>query len=603
MFAIRTCLAWLCMLVAASCASEEVAFTISADCVPPQIGVPPQNLAEDLLEGYNYQCYEVANKALRWHTTDGIPEGMLSFSDVDMSVLLGQLKTYGMQMIFFIAPLGGFVIFSTIYCAIWSCGMSRCCAENRKCCGKCCANPPRCTEGNCEYLLFLLIIAAGAAVVGLALKGLASNTEQNQAVEQVGQSFGLMQSWGNATLARTASLDDDFGDVINSTNNLVSTLGSLRTTEIKADAESAANDVLAGMNGAATAVRGLSSNLTALTAQIDNMTVSFSASTATFNGYRGKVMLFAWIGLCGLMMWGILISILRQFAPEKTEHCFCTTMFSLIGFLYLVVMFILGIVCIVLALLTILLGDVCQNPDFHFASIISSMTESDESAAGDDDGGGGGLALGTDSFVYYLECDTDSSVVNPFNVQVEDTAELIYDAAAGTSELGDIFAAKESEVLQSLQDCQDAVPAQDCSSAQVAHDNFFVDKGNIDADLDGLAAAMESLKETVVGSQAATITSAAEIVVPNQGMSDGLFSITQCYQMNSRYQAMVNVFCDDVFSSIATTLEFLIVALVLMVLVEWLKRLARPYNGEYDLAKVMPEGGDKWALASGRDEY
>lgn len=114
---------------------------------------------------------------------------------------------------------------------------------------------------------------------------------------------------------------------------------------------------------------------------------------------------------------------------------------------------------------------------------------------------------------------------------------------------------------------------------------------------------MESLKETVVGSQAATITSAAEIVVPNQGMSDGLFSITQCYQMNSRYQAMVNVFCDDVFSSIATTLEFLIVALVLMVLVEWLKRLARPYNGEYDLAKVMPEGGDKWALASGRDEY
>jgi len=608
----------LCLFASATCsfANEEegVAFSISTSCVPAQIGNKPANLTESLIEGYNYGCYKVANKALRWHTEDGIPQGMLEFSNTNTSVLLVELKVYAMQTILFMGPLAAFVILSTLYCSFWSCGMMKCCAENRKCFGKCCANPPRCTEGSCEYLLFLLIIGAGVTVVGLALKGLTSNTQQNEAVTKIASSFELMETWGSATAARTDELKRDFADVRVVTDALVVSLGSLLTTEIQADAETAADNVLAGMAGATDAVTKLTVELTALNDEVSNMTTSFSESTNTFNTYRGKVMLFAWIGLCGLMMWGIMIAIVRQLAPSATENWCCGVLVNFVGFNYLLILFLLGIVCIVLSILSIFLGDVCQEPDSQFGIIISSLSSSGADIGTTETSSGSGyvessgdteaaLGLGVDSFLYYLDCDTNTTSVNPFNMRVEETAEMVYSAAGGSAELGTIFDIKQADVESSLANCTATPPPGGCGDIQTAYINFFHDKTAVQDNLASLSIAMDVLKFTVMGSQTTTISSASDIVVPNQGLSDGLFSAVQCYQLNSRYHAMVNVFCDDVFSSIAMTLEFLLIALVLMVMVEWLKRLARPYNGEYDMGRIMPAGGDKWALAKGRDEY
>ena len=483
--------------------------------------------------------------------------------------------------------------------------------RNRKCCGRCCANPPSFTEGKCEYALFLLIILSGAAIVALALHGLANQAEQKEAVDKFGSSFSLMQTLSHSTLAKIGSLENEIDALDATTDALAVTLGALRTTEIQADVDTALGDVYTGISGASNAVLGMGAHLTLLDDQISNMTASVSEAAATFNTYRGTAIACVWISLCGLILWNVLAAIVRQLAPAATDKC--GGLFGFFGFIYLVVMFLLGVVCIALSILSILLGDICQDPKSHVATIVSSLAPSDGGAAdaggsgsgwgsGFEGSGDGGASLqGANAFLYYVDCDTNSGSINPFNAKVEETAEMVYRAAGGSEELLGIFGSKQADVVAALAKCTAALPAGSCGDVQTAYDNLFRDRAATQIKLSSLSAAMNALKANAIGKSTLTAASAFDLVVPVQGLDDGLFSAMHCYRMNARYHAVVNLFCSDVFSGMAATLEFLLVAFGLMVLVELLKRLARPYDASYTVVGVAPV--DKWAIAQGRDKW
>ena len=75
-----------------------------------------------------------------------------------------------------------------------------------------------------------------------------------------------------------------------------------------------------------------------------------------------------------------------------------------------------------------------------------------------------------------------------------------------------------------------------------------------------------------------------------QGCSTGVLSSVHCYALNSRKTAMVNQMCDSLHGSIAEQFQFLVVALVLMVVIQTVKRMARPTREQqgYGDNKVNP---------------
>ena len=163
-------------------------FTVNPEC--GQLGVAPAGLAAELPDGYDYSCYEPSPINKRWSTEDGLDMNDFFGEDADM---MGALIPYLQSMIMIVAPILAFGIISVIGCCCWSCGMLECCAggngKPRKGCGKCCANPPKWTEGFFEWILMAVTLFLGVVVVGLALKGLAVNKIQNDAIEKLVRIF------------------------------------------------------------------------------------------------------------------------------------------------------------------------------------------------------------------------------------------------------------------------------------------------------------------------------------------------------------------------------------------------------------------------------
>lgn len=581
----------------AAYAAEDTVLLISPDCSPSQFGEAPSTLAGDLLDGFDYSCYEVSKKALRWKTKDGFPDGMLDMSTGDFG---SDIVTYIKGFMFFIVPLGIFIFFSTIYCTCWSCGMMHCCAKNRKCCGKCCANPPKWTQGTCEYVLFLAIIVAGITCVGLGLKGLTANGDQNKAVEKLTESLDLIGTWTNRSMIETNSLIDTFGSTLGTVDTLVNELESLtyNRDDYQQNAKDAAASIKDGFSGAKTAVNSIYDTMVDLNDQVGNLTDSMGPTSEKYNGYRRKAMLFAWIVLCGLMLWDILVSVLRQMAPNCTEKISCV--FGFMTMLYILIMFLLGIVVIVLSILTIGLGDFCQDPDYQFDSVLGMMGGSDDGATTDP----AGAVMGMDMFSYYITCDTNKTAINPFNPELNTSVAELWNSAAGFDELEGVFDDALAAMQQGI-DTTEAAVAGSCDDATdgcAYYDDYqkiVADEASVETALAAVKDSITKLKAEFVGKNQSTAASSNDVTFPNQGMTEGFFSIMQCYQMNARYHAMINLFCTDAFTSLAQTLELLIASLVLMVIVEWMKRLARPYKEEYDShgkVHVVAVSPDKWAV-------
>jgi hypothetical protein len=209
--------------------------------------------------------------------------------------------------------------------------------------------------------------------------------------------------------------------------------------------------------------------------------------------------------------------------------------------------------------------------------------------------------IGVGLFAYYLTCDTDSialNVTNPMNTNIDTTTVSLVVAMGQIKELTNIFTEQANTVGRTYDAAcpgpADPNPCEDSTHSNhliyTAKNDFAEDKKNVDAAVEVASAELNQLVAFLIGEN----QTLADLVIPNQGLVAGFFSVVNCYQFNSRYQAVANLMCTQVFTTIGMTLEYCLVALILMVVVEFLKRWARPYNDEYKTDnKVAPD--DRWA--------
>lgn len=615
-------------------------FTVNPEC--GQLGVAPAGLAAELPDGYDYSCYEPSPINKRWSTEDGLDMNDFFGEDADM---MGALIPYLQSMIMIVAPILAFGIISVIGCCCWSCGMLECCAggngKPRKGCGKCCANPPKWTEGFFEWILMAVTLFLGVVVVGLALKGLAVNKIQNDAIEKLGGAVGLLDSWMDSATARVDNVTGSFANVQAETDTLVTILENMNTNEIRNQSKEAAGSLKEAIDTAAGHVAMVDTNVATLKDSVGSMG-SLGDSITPVNQYRNTGMLAIWVLLVSLMILELLIAFFKQWKPEMTARCGCKCLFGLITALYLFVLLILFIVLVIVAVITVLFGDICKSPDAQLSGIVNSLGGAAEattlgpivsagsvnstagSANSTADSSGSALVLpevGPSLMTYYLECDTSAAKNNSFNGLALDVFNKFGSAGGSVKQLKTTFANQQPIVEATYKIATDAVAnaarlleltentpnygaaveaekdaAEAEAEAKVIYDNFFVDQTNVDAAVDGISLRLEELTLSLAG------TTYMPSSVPAQGMTDGMFSVVQCYQVNARYQAVIGMMCGQFFETIAMTLEYLLVAGVLMVIVEFCKRLMRPYNEAYDPNnKIAPAGEDRWNVAKGRE--
>merc|ERR1711907_541348 len=100
--------------------------------------------------------------------------------------------------------------------------------------------------------------------------------------------------------------------------------------------------------------------------------------------------------------------------------------------------------------------------------------------------------------------------------------------------------------------------------------------GQIDDSVADIIDALVQLRLTVFG--ASDDYDAMDIMTDNygQGRTTGVAARVNCYALNTRYNALLNVMCNSLFTTFAQTVEFLMAAAILMVFIQWFRRLARP---------------------------
>ena len=196
----------------------------------------------------------------------------------------------------------------------------------------------------------------------------------------------------------------------------------------------------------------------------------------------------------------------------------------------------------------------------------------------------------------------------------------------GTTQIGamkTVFNEKEPQMEEAYTAAKEAhdegtMADDDWSAAETTWADFQADKAAAFGAIATVEASVDTLMTTIrgeaaededaaAGESAAAAAGrqrrAASTETPTkQGMTDGLFSVVQCYQVNARYQAVVNMLCSQFFDTIAMTVEYLLVAGVFMVIVEFCKRWMRPYNQAFEKGNaVTPIGDDRWDVAKGRE--
>lgn len=599
----------------------ENPFAINTDC--GQFGEMPVNLTDSLPAGYDYNCYEGDSPYIkRWSTTTGINASKFLSDPAD---LMPSLIAYLMELIPFLVPILGFGIISVISCTCWSCGMLDCCAgkgdKSRKCCGKCCANPPKFTEGFCEWILMAFTIFLGVCVVGLAIKGLEINKVQNQAIDDMANAVSMLDSWVTNTDAKMNATMSAFGNVLEKSSKMQTDLTDLKVTAwcnknrggLCSDATdafttgtAAAADALSlAMTAADESVGSVADTVGGLSESVADMSGMFD-TVGNVNEYRNSGLKIAWIVLVLLMLWELSVAFLKQYKPEVTSHTTCDCIFGTVTFLYIVILFVVFLVLTVVAVVTVLFGDICKSPDGQIIGIVGGalggaassddVTTTSTPAPGDTDGGFD-LPLGPDLFTYYIECDTNTDLTNPFNGIVGDVLGQLASGTDSTEDMQTAIDAAEQAYKAYEENCNtpSAGSPKDCDNAKALKAAFDLDKATIELANADLTAAVSTLLKTIGGADG------TDAVPTEQGMTDGLFSVVNCYQVNTRYQATINMLCGKFFETLAMTVEYLLVAAVFMVVVEFCKRWMRPYNLDHEVGnQVHPAGEARWDVAKGQ---
>lgn len=557
---VRTLLAAL----AAACVGSTFAaksleghnYTVNTESPYNQFGAEVSGLNDELPTGYDYRGYTQSKYVKRWSTQAGLPDGMLSFPP-DMGQIMPLLQPYLMTMLYLLVPFLAFGILSTIYCCCWSCGMLQCCRRggNRICCGKCCGQPMECTRGVVGVFLTFLVIATGAAVVFLGISALGVAKTQGDALELLPGSMTSMTDWSNNSFYAVDEVLSSYKE-LNETGakfcGITLAYGAMQADFDAAVGNGSPDGLVEQLKSGYGDVESYQGILTIVGDVVGSIGGLFN-SLATIEDERKLGFTVLWAVLCSLMGWEIFGAILRKLSPKHSSGCCFVTLFGFITIVYLFIMILVFIITTVLMAVTILLGDFCGDPDTTFKGLLGGVARERRD-----------LSPG-DMFGYFIDCDTNANNMNgahPAMSNLQPALEGLNEGIVQINKANDMYSGDD-------------------------YDNRYaaaspIEKGQLDADKATIAASVVDLTDdfnnVLLTLFAEGNHTAMNVVTDNfgQGVTTGVAKVVNCYQLNTRYNALVNMFCGTLFGTLAQTIEFLMAASILMVFIQLARRLARP---------------------------
>jgi len=431
------------------------------------------------------------------------------------------------------------------------------------------------TEGVVGHVMVGICLALGVAVVILGIRGLAVGKTQGEALGLLPGSVSMIGTWSNNSKDALDVVLDDVDALAVAAQAFADITLECQPMQAGFDAEAGdgtGSGFLHYIDEAKLDVedmKGVADLVGDVVGLIDG--VFDSVSSIEDSRKRGFTALYGI--LCGLMVWEIIHCVLRRLAPKMTSGCLLVTLFGTTTIVYLIVMILIFIVTALLMVVTIILGDICTDPDAAFPALLGSSNETESN-----DGARQRRGEAGDMFGYFIDCDTKAAPYNenPAGSALQGALDGMQDAIVSVNKAGDLWAqdgngdysTDETKTLY-------AANAPTCTQA-----NIDADKVQIDAGVANIIAALEQLRETVFGASddydAINILGQGPEDNFGQGLTTGVAARVNCYALNTRYNALLNVMCNSLFTTFAQTVEFLMAAAILMVFIQWFRRLARP---------------------------
>eukprot|EP00040_Diaphanoeca_grandis_P019507 m.103021 g.103021 ORF g.103021 m.103021 type:complete len:522 (+) comp27460_c0_seq3:347-1912(+) len=281
----------------------------------------------------------------------------------------------------------------------------------------------------------------------------------------------------------------------------------------------------------------------ALTSNLDDVMSNFNSTDLFFreaaaesiesvNNIRKTAFLGLILFVLIISLLQIIVSFMNMWAkPSLQPRTCCCALLPLTTFLYLLAFIIVWILATVLLVTTTVVADFCVNPDVALYDLTNSV-------GGD---GGGGLNTTLD---FYIQCDdTTKNVTNP----LKDELDTIYtELQKGKTSLNDFV--NTSNICNYVNFTLFGV---DCSPIEVANQNMVTQCGLV-ADY------------------------IADKVTPTSPYTEGtVFGQTECATVNSRYQMVLHLVCDDLLSVIANAFQVFLSLGVLMYFIEISRKYSR----------------------------
>lgn len=441
--------------------------------------------------------------------------------------------------------------------------------------------------------MIIFTLGTGVAVVVLCLSGIAATNDMDEALSSVGGSFSILESWTNSTSEKLGVSVAETEKLVATVGTLPATIAAMQTDEIKAELTNQVAGIPAIVQGALDGLVEVQGQMTDLEGSVNGLGDSMSGSIESVNGYRQTGMFTAWLVLVIFMAFEILVALVRKLAPEKTGHCLCGTLFGIVTFFYVVVMFIVFLVTAIVAIVTMIIADVCVDPDSLFNTVLGAADVGVDTSAlvpdlrarrADDDGGDAGANL----FGYFLTCDTQNGVTNPFNEAAATVLDALGDATSQFDAVDAYFVNFEASAAYTLLQTRPTDEA-----------NYLTDKAS-------LQTAIAAIK-TDVGDLGISLSGEADSSAIDwsdnggQGLTNGTLSALNCYQVNARYQAVINLVCTYTFSTLAQSCEYFMAAAILMALIQWAKRWSRPFPADTGGDEYVDNKDDKDFADNGGD--
>jgi len=456
----------------------------------------------------NYNTYSPGPQVRQWTTNTPL-------TDTDEAQDYGM--DVGMQRV---APVIIVGLLSFLAILIWTC--CRCC------CDKC---RLRSADSCCTLVLGGLLFACAISGLALIIVGFEASADQDTAFNNVPTVVDSAVQWVDdlsgeidGLLTYTAQLTFIGQEMLRVDNG---------TGVVDQDTIDSLDEASQLINESSNAVDDLAAD-----AGIDDFQDSFAQDVDDYNAQRRTYVNIVLGVLLGLIAIEVTIALLNGFAGEgcqPKQNCF-KYLTPIIGILSIIVLLLLWIVSGALVGVMTGLSDVCIDPD---TSII-------------------GLAEVTDDIpLFFIRCDEDDTLSNPFEAEVQDLSDGFDDAQDAITELY-VEVTNSSECrTYNLTLCDELGDLLEDANNTIGNLSDAIGIGSFDS---------------------------------SGNAQSGVLRLVSCTELNSRYQLVLNVLCGDAAEALGKSTSVLLGFAVLYVVTLILTRLLTDVGlAKNKQKKVAPE--------------